>query len=511
VSDPLNVVFTAAEAVPFIKAGGLADIAGTLPDRLVELGHEVSLFLPFYGDIDGGKYPVRTIFTARVPFFSEMAECNFRLQNWVSPSGLQVYFIDAPTYFQRKGLYSDPVTGKPFSDEGERFLFFSLAVLESLDRLDRNVDLIHCNDYHSAMIPALLKRHYSFKPALADTATVFSIHNLAYQGVYGKELLRNAGVQPAEFRPGSPFEFWGKLNFMKVGIGFADMISTVSRQYAEEITGNPEYGCGLEGALLEREADLLGIVNGIDTETWSPVSDPLIEVNYSLDDLMSGKEVNKIALLKECGLVYRPETPLIGMISRLVNQKGFDLFSPIIKRLMSLKFQLVILGTGQLEVEAQLAKFAEEYPEQIVLLKKFDNRLAHRIEAGSDFFLMPSRYEPCGLNQMYSMRYGTVPIVRFTGGLADTVLDANIEPLKGRGFGFTDYEPEAMLDAVSRAVAFYRRKDQMLELRQRIMQLDFSWKKSAESYEHLYRAAILKKNGELGEKALILGELRAIR
>lgn len=506
-SDSLRPAFIAAEAVPWVKAGGLADVAGALPRALASRGHRPLLFLPLYDAVDAPAEALERVLEARVPFFGGRDVASFRLLRLAGGENPSVYFVDAPGYFSRPGLYTDPETGLAYEDDGERFLFFSLAVLESLDRLDEGVDIVHCNDYHTGLVPALLERFWRHRPALEDCATVYSIHNLAYQGLYAPGILELAGIPRTEFRAGSPFEFWGRVNFMKAGIHHADLVSTVSPRYAREIT-EPELGCGLEGVLRQRGGDLVGILNGIDAEVWSPDRDPLIEMGYDARDPDSGKEVNKIALLARAGLEYRPGLPLVGVVSRLVSQKGFDLLPPVMERLMSLPLQMVVLGTGEKELEAAFAGFAERWPDRLAVWLTFDDALAHQIEAGADFFLMPSRYEPCGLNQMYSLRYGTIPVVRYTGGLADTVSEVSGNGEEGSGFGFTEYEPEALLRALGRALSFYGRRDAFSALRRRVMALDHSWDASAAAYEKLYRVARLRRLGHPEKARPLLEELR---
>ncbi|MCP4549103.1 MAG: glycogen synthase [bacterium] len=506
--DKLKVVFVAAEALPFAKSGDLADISGSLPRKLRELGHDVKLFMPRYSRIDGRKFPCKTVFEARTPFYMDQTGSTFRLQFWQDPAGIEVYFIDTPEYFDRRGLFTDPLTGQVYPDDGERFLFFSLSVLEALDRLGDDVDVIHCNDYHTGMLPALLRMYYRHKPGLDKTGTVFSIHNLAHQGVYDQKLCAQAGLHGRELLHGGPFEFYGKLNFMKAGIECADMISTVSPQYAREIRNSAEFGYGLEGVLDSRADSLIGILNGIDDVLWSPEADDLLTTNYNAASVVTGKEVNKIAILKEAGLEYDPALPLFGIVSPLINQKGFDLFEPVMDHLMSLPIQMIVLGCGQKEIELAFHDYSSKYNDRLALLLKFDERLAHMIEGGADFLIMPSRTEPCGLNQLYSFRYGTVPIVRLTGGLMDTVQDVETAT-KGTGFTFRDYTPEALLSTIERATAFFGKTEDFNSLRRHIMGLDYSWEASARRYASLYQITILRQAGLKRDADYLLAELLA--
>ncbi len=491
--SPLDIAVLAAEAVPYVKAGGLGDVAGALPGELAELGHRVDLFLPLYREVKRDILPDAPILEARVPFHGTGSKATFRLFALQVAERQRVLFVDAPFFFDRDGLYTDPETGKAYPDDGERFLFFTLACLVALGHRDRPVDILHCNDYHSGLAPALMERSFRHLPALAETATVFSIHNLAYQGIFDPELLERAGISADEAEAGSSFEYWGRFNFMKAGIAEADLISTVSPSYAREITESSEQGYGLEGLLAERAEDLVGILNGIDTSVWSPEADPLIARSYSYRDHEKGKKANRKALLKEFGLRDESRWPVFGIVSRLVNQKGFDLFAPVMDQLMSLPLKLVILGSGEKPIEALFADYARQYSDRLGLFLGFDNRLAHLIEAGSDFFLMPSLYEPCGLNQLYSLRYGTLPVVRSTGGLADTVHDLDQDPHSGNGFSFRPYSGPAMLSSIRRALELYGQSARFASVRKRIMKEDHSWALSARAYESLFRAAIARR------------------
>ncbi len=322
-------------------------------------------------------------------------------------------------------------------------------------------------------------------------------------------LLARAGLSPHEAGYGSAWEFWGQLNCMKAGILGADLVATVSPRYAEEIASLPEYGHGLEGVLALRRDRLVGILNGIDTAAWSPAGDPWLAQTYSEATVTAGKAANKAALQAEFGLPQRPERPLLGIVSRLVHQKGFDLFGPIAEALMALPLQLAVLGSGSPEIEAIFTAMAVDYPDKVKVVLRFDEALAHRIEAGADFFLMPSRYEPCGLNQLYSMRYGTLPIVRETGGLADTVSDLASDPEGGRGFVFEEPEAEQLLAAIEAALALHDRPQALLAVRQRIMALDFSWERSAGDYLLLYAAALAARRGQDTEVARLLARIRS--
>lgn len=497
-ANHIKVCMTAAEAVPFAKAGGLADVMGALPRALTERGLDVILMMPRYAVVDADRFKLERqteVGEIQIP----MGAVSKPMTVWSATEGVpkfNVYFIENPEYFGREGIYNDPGTGQGYPDNAERFIFFMKGVLETLKALNWRPDVIHCNDYQTGLIPAYIKILHAQDPFFVDVATVYSIHNLAYQGTYPADVLDLMGFGQEVFYPMSPFEFWGQVNFMKVGLVFADVLNTVSERYAEEIQSDPEFGVGLEGVLRDRTADLYGILNGVDYTVWSPEVDTLIPYRYSVDDL-EGKRKNKQALLERQGLALSSEDiPLIGMISRLADQKGFDLISEIADELMGLDLQMVILGTGDRRYHELFEKLATRYPTKIGVNLTFNNELAHLIEAGSDMFLMPSRYEPCGLNQLYSLRYGTVPIVRATGGLADTIRNYDPATGEGSGFVFEQYASVDLLDAVQRALKTYRMKETWGQIMRRGMTADFSWAASAKKYMDLYAKALTKRRGE---------------
>jgi starch synthase len=351
-------------------------------------------------------------------------------------------------------------------------------------------DIIHGNDFHCGLIPAYMRMDSSRDSLFTTIKTVYSIHNLAYQGRYPMEVFAQLDLPKQVADPMGALEFFGQLNYMKAGLVFADVINTVSEGYAQEIQESAEYGVGLEGVLQSRRADLYGILNGVDYSQWDPESDQLIFHRYGQGDL-SGKRKNKEPLLKIFGLPRPPrEGPLLGMISRLADQKGFDLILKAAEKILALDLQLVILGTGQKEYHRRLKALQKKHSQKLGLALTFDNRLAHQIEAGADMFLMPSRYEPCGLNQMYSLRYGTIPIVRATGGLADTIQDVDGDPRNGTGFVFQEYRADEMLSTIQRAVEAFGDQDRWHELVNRAMKADFSWEQSARKYSHLYQKAL---------------------
>jgi len=489
----MKILFASSEVVPFAKTGGLADVSGALPKQIAELGHDIRVILPKYGSIQDAKFKLHEIGRLRdieVPVGDDIHLVSVKSAA-IPDSKVQVYFVDYPDYFVRDGLYTDAKTGEGYADNDARFILFSRAALEIAKRLFWPPDIIHCNDWQAALIPLYLKTLYAEDEFFRDTRTLLSIHNLGYQGVFPPEALRQAGLPDSLFYPLSPVEFYNSFSFLKSGISYSDLINTVSETYAREIQSDPEYGAGLEGVLRARSQDLFGILNGIDDRDWNPALDDLIAAKFSVEDV-SGKVENKKALLQQCNLKFDPKTPLIGIISRLADQKGFDLIAAVLDHVASLKMQMVILGTGDEKYHQLFRDAAARFPQKFSIHLTFNNQLAHLIEAGSDIFLMPSRYEPCGLNQMYSFMYGTVPVVRATGGLADTVIDADRHPQTGTGFVFEAYEAAQMLDAIKRALRCFDDPKTWRALQRRGMSQDFSWRKSAKKYLEIYELALKK-------------------
>ncbi|MDD3642959.1 MAG: glycogen/starch synthase [Candidatus Krumholzibacteria bacterium] len=487
-SDRITAAIVTTEIVPFSKVGGLADVMGALPDELEKLGCDITVFTPLYASIDRKKFGIRREKAGAGGLSAKVGgrEVPFGLARATKPgTGITVWFVENEHFYGRPGIYTTE-EGEGFADEDERTVFFNRAVIAAMRRLGMRPDVIHCNDFHAGLIPVYLAVEDDPDVAFQGAGTVFSVHNLAYQGLFEPDFLPLAGLDPRLFKPMSPFEFWGRVNVMKMALMFSGLVSTVSRSYAEEITTSDEYGYGLEGVLRYRRDDLVGILNGIDTKEWDPATDQLLPARFSADD-QAGKHENKRELLKAFGLSPGKE-PVIGIVSRLVDQKGFDILSEAFPRLMELGVKFAILGTGQQKYHELYTEMASEHPERFGVRLEFNNRLAHLVEAGSDFFLMPSRYEPCGLNQMYSLRYGTVPIVRATGGLRDTITDLDTGS-GGNGFTFEEYTPSALLDAVRRAVKFFGDSKRVREVRARIMREDHSWENSAREYVALYERA----------------------
>jgi len=485
---PLRVVMIAAEAAPFVKVGGLGDVVSALPRALEKLGAKVTVIIPAYGNTAYGLSQAEPC--SDIPGFyvalGNISEYAYVLQTAMPETGVTVYLIGSRRYFERSGVYDDPFTSEGYVDNMERYIFFMKAAIKLMLSLPDHFDIIHCHDSQAALIPGLIKENYDSAAKLTRARAVFTIHNLAYQGNYPREALDLAGIPRHRFYFGSPFEFWEQVNFMKAGIALADEITTVSPTYAEEIQ-RPELGFGLDGVLRERSADLRGIINGIDYNEWNPETDPFIASRFSSQKL-SGKAVCKRDILEYFNLGHGRDlkrVPLIGIISRLANQKGFDLIAEAIPMIVELDLFLVILGTGQQYYNDLVKDVAERYPEKIAVRLAFDNPLAHKIEAGCDMFLMPSRYEPCGLNQLYSLRYGTIPIVHRTGGLADTVIPYGAD--KGTGFGFTEYSSGALMKSIRDALMVYSRPAAWKKLVRRAMEQDWSWEHSAKRYMALYR------------------------
>ena len=489
--DPRHVVFLSAEAVPFVKVGGLADVAGALPAALASLGVRVTLILPAYRSIDREKHGVRPLRDG-CPLRVGAEELAFRVLEARSPAdGVRVLLIEQQQLFGRDGVYVDPSSGAEYPDTDLRFVFFTRAALEALRLLREPVDVLHSHDHQTALAGSLLKMQLRQDPVLGLAASVYTLHNLGYQGVYGPEVLDLAGFSRDVFRPGSGFEHFGRVNFMKLGIEFADKVNTVSECYAREICEDPVHiGAGLGDVLARRGRDFTGILNGIDTVEWNPAGDGFLPATYDADDL-SGKHAAKRKLFETVGLdAAHIDAPLVGMISRLVDQKGFDLVEARLGRILETGVSLVVLGTGLPRYEEFLRQAAARHPGRLAAEIRYDNALAHLIEAGADMFLMPSLYEPCGLNQIYSLRYGTVPIVRHTGGLADTVPDADRNDGDGVGFSFRPYDGDALVDALERAVQAYRDPGRWRQLVRRGMARDHSWGASALRYLELYRDAL---------------------
>ena len=487
----MKIAFVTTECVPYAKIGGLADVAGSLPKALEKLGCEVKVFLPKYHSIDELKHGLHYNWKIgemliRVKGVAHSVHLH---QAKLTGSNIEINFIDCPYYFNRGRIYTNDM------DEDERFILFSKGVIESLQRFGWAPDVIQCNDWQTGLIPLFIKDNYNWDRMFDKTATVFTIHNIGYQGRFSKSTLLAAEIREDLFYPNGPVEFENSVSFMKAGIVFSDIINTVSNKYSHEIL-TEEYGAGLNNILLSRKKDVYGILNGVDYEEWNPETDRFLPYKFSAKDL-SGKAKNKKFLMDHFNLPFDENKPLIGVVSRLVMQKGFDIFSESIDELMNLDAQWIILGSGEEKYESFFRGLPQYFPERIRTYIGHNDELSHLIEAGADIFLMPSRYEPCGLNQIYSLKYGTVPVVRKTGGLADTIKDWDEENHfgfdHGNGFSFYDYTSYALASSVERAVNVFKQKDIWKKIQHNGMRLDYSWNKSAEKYMELYKLAKEKR------------------
>jgi starch synthase len=481
----MKILFAASEVAPFAMTGGLADVAGSLPRALAALGHDVRVVMPRYRQVDREAFGLKHAATFFVPLSSWKERCD--ILTGTLGKNITVYFINKDIYFDRPGLYGTPKGDYP--DNAERFIYFSRAVPELCRVLNFRPDIIHCNDWQTGLVPLYVKTLVPNVDELRGARTVFTVHNLGYQGIFWHWDMRLTGLGWDEFTP-EGIEFWGKMNLLKAGLVYSDVISTVSSSYSREIQ-TPEYGHGLDGVLSKRSADLYGIVNGIDYDAWDPAKDPALPKAYSAAR-PSGKQTCKEALQKQLKLPRVP-VPILGMVTRLSDQKGLDILMDALPRILALNCQLLILGTGDERYQRMLTAASEGNADRMRVLLKFDDTLARRIYAGSDLFLMPSRYEPCGLGQMHALRYGAVPVVRRTGGLADTVADFNPRTGKGTGFVFDEYSPDALTDCVERALTEYGRPAVWKRIVHAGMKVDFSWTRSAKDYEKLYRKAMKKR------------------
>jgi starch synthase len=497
----LSIAHVTSEYAPLVKVGGLADMVAALAAEQARRGHAVTIVLPAYrGFAEEPGWRSRPLGGRDVPWGlgSERAEFDLLTpaasdgRGSPAPTGVQVLRVahtGERRFYQRAGVYNDPANGEGYPDNGERYLFFCRSAVEGLKMLERPLQIVHAHDHQAGWVPCFLRTHEVRDPVLQGAATVFTIHNLGYQGLHDPFVLALAGFGREVFVPGGPFEFWGRVNYMKVALSFADLISTVSPRYAEEIRTSGEFGFGLEGVLARRAGDLRGILNGIDENEWDPARDRWAPHPYDREH-PAGKWKNRSVLIHECGFPAQPDWPLVGMVTRLVDQKGLDLIEAAQPDLARLEARFVVLGTGLARYEEMLALLAARHPERFHFRAEFDERFAHLIEAGCDLFLMPSRYEPCGLNQMYSLRYGTVPVVRATGGLADTVEDFDPLTRGGTGFVFHEYQPAEMMNALRRALAVYRQPHVWSQLRSNGMARDFSWRVSADGYDRFYAEAL---------------------
>lgn len=481
----MRITMVAAEATPFVKVGGLADVVGSLARLFVQLGHEVELILPGFSQIGREKYGF--VDAELVPFRYAGRDVNVRMQR-ATHEGVAVALVHEPSAFERSGVYDDATTKEGFSDNPDRFAFFARVAAEII--ANRPPDVVHCHDAHAALVPALLRWVLAWR-IHRRIPTVLTIHNLAYSMPAKKEVLFDVGFEKHDFFPMSPLEYYGHANFLKTGIAFADAVTTVSERYAQEIQ-TEEFGVGLDGVLRSRRDQLHGILNGIDTSEWDPAKDPLIPARFDARHL-EGKQKCKAELIQAAGFDKyggNGNVPIVGMVGRLVDQKGLDIFAAAVPHLLDWNVRFAILGTGQEKYHHLLSDLARARPDKFAVYLGFNNELAHRIEAGSDLFLMPSRFEPCGLNQMYSLRYGTIPIVRRVGGLADTVVDHEESRGRGTGFVFDDPTKDALLKKMWTSIHTWHDPNERVRIIQRGMMQDFSAERSARRYLELFRGLI---------------------
>ena len=475
----MRVAILSSEALPFAKTGGLADVIGTLSVALERLGQEVCIIAPAYRSVLQGEFSLReTAIELSVPISDRLMKAT--VLDSTLDQGVAVHFIRADPYFDREFLYGT-VEGD-YPDNAERFIFFSRAALEWLRH--QAVDIVHCHDWQTALVIVYLKTQAARYAETAAAKTVFTIHNLAFQGIFGRHAWHLLNLDSALFTP-QLLEFYGNINFLKGALVIADKITTVSPSYAQEMMTAAQ-GFGLDGLVRQRAADLIGILNGVDYGQWSPWTDPFITCHYG-ENSLSAKEECKRSLRRTVGLPDKSDTPVVAMISRLTSQKGFDLVESIFASLMQRDIQFVLLGAGESRYEQFFRGAASRHPDRVGLRFGFDEPLAHQIEAGADIFLMPSLFEPCGLNQMFSLKYGTIPIVRAVGGLKDTVQQCNTEAETGTGFVFEPYEAQALLRTIDQSLQVFHDKKAWAALRRRAMAMDFSWERSAKRYAHLYR------------------------
>jgi len=482
----MHIAFVASECVPFSKTGGLADVVGALPRALAAAGHQVSVYLPRYRQTKLLN-PQAVVRSITIPFDDRYRFCSIVTDG--NHSGISYYFVEYPQFFDREALYG--TSAGDYTDNAERFALFCRATLEASKVLGVP-DVFHCHDWQSALVPVMLRTQYTEDPAFANVATVFTIHNIGYQGLFSPDTLPLLTL-PWDLFTIVKMEFFGQVNFLKGALVYSNFVTTVSKKYSQEIQTS-EFGFGLEGVLRDRASTVAGILNGVDYDEWSPQTDKFSAAKYSPEDL-SGKAKCKQDLLDAFGLsAANPKLPVIGIVSRFAAQKGFDLIGQIADRLVREELIILALGSGDRLYEEMFLRLNKQYPQKIAVKVAYDNVLAHKIEAGADIFLMPSRYEPSGLNQMYSLKYGTPPIVRATGGLDDTIEPWTPRTGKGTGFKFTDYNGEVLLLTVKEALHAYRDQTSWQTLMRNGMAKDFSWNASAKEYVRVYERARQLRN-----------------
>lgn len=467
----MHITFCAAEAVPFAQTGGLGDVCGSLPLALAKKGVAVTIFLPRYKTIDSKKFSIETL--------------DKHLLHTAVSSNLDVYFIEHDYFGKREGIYGD--THGDYPDNLERFQYYCAHVLKTIIQRHLKTDILHCHDWHTALIPVYLREHYK-SSSLASAKSILTIHNMAHQGIFPKEKYPHLHLREA-LHSHHHLEYFGQINFLKGGIVFSDKVTTVSPRYAKEIL-TKEFGCGLQGVVRARPEPVVGILNGINHGVWNPATDRLIAQKYTNEEVTQGKLANKTKLQEALRLPRRSDVPLFGFVSRLVHQKGVDLILEAMEQLLDMDIQLAMLGAGERRYEKQVKAFADKHPQRLWAEFKFDDPAAHQIYAGADWFLMPSRFEPCGLSQMISMTYATIPIAFKTGGLADTVQPFDAAHLKGNGLLFEHFTKKDFVHAVRQAIELYRDQKRIHCLRQNALAADFSWEHAAEEYIKVYQCLL---------------------
>jgi starch synthase len=476
----MRILLASSEVHPYSKTGGLADMIGALGKAFARAGHQVGIVTPLYRGIAAQFPEIRRVdWRMDVP----LATWRSRAELWaVEPvKGLTIYFIHKPKYYDRSSLYHEH--GKDYHDNGERFIFFSKCIAHLARYLPWRPEIVHANDWQTGLVPALIL-HQSRKEGWGNPPrTCLTIHNQAYQGIFPRSAYGMTNL-PADYFHHEGAEYFGKLNCLKAGIVYADVLTTVSPRYAREIT-TEEFGCGLDGVLRKRKHPVQGILNGVDYDEWNTSDNPQLKHPYSRRDL-AGKAANKMALQQELGLPVEPHLPLFGTITRLAEQKGVDIELGALEEMLQTDLQFVLLGSGSPEYERAFQKLAHRFPRKVSVRLEFSQELSHRIEAGCDFYLMPSRFEPCGLNQMYSLRYGTIPIVRTTGGLDDTVVDATEDPQGATGIKFLEYSPTALAKAIRKALVLYGNPHLLTHYQRNGMAVDFSWDRTVAAYQKAY-------------------------
>jgi len=468
----MNVVFCSCEVYPFAKTGGLGDVCGSLPLVLEKFGFTVSIVLPAFVGISKAGVSIEPL--------------DDHVSRAIIGDNIHVYFIEHAGYFGREGFYGNKDGDYP--DNLTRFQYYCSQTLGLLKKVDFKPDIIHCHDWQTALIPVLIKEKHGDDLFYQNAKTVMTIHNLAFQGVFPKDQFVQLGLDNRLFSPDA-FEFYDQVNLLKAGIVYADLVTTVSSQYAREIQ-TKEFGCGLENVLKGKKGGIIGILNGLDTAVWEPATDPHIAQNFSAEDFEDAKLTNKLQLQKQLNLEARDDVPLLGFVGRLSHQKGIDLILDVMEDLMGMDVQLVILGVGDGECQQQLVKMAALYPDNVAVCFDFQESLGHKIYAGSDLFLMPSRFEPCGLSQMISLHYGTIPIVFHTGGLVDTIHPFGALHKKGNGFVFAQYTAPAFLSVIRKAVKLFGQEEKFSEVRRNALRSEFTWEQSSHCYQEIYRRLV---------------------